>query len=164
VVETQTVGAPTDTENFGWALGTLLRAYLKNTAEAVAELPGGPRGFEVLATVYGGSCSNQASIAEIIGVDRTAMTYLLDDLESKGLVRRTPDPRDRRSRNVSLTDEGERSYLSLREKVTKVEQHLLAGLDADEAATLRATLSRAARSIDGASESTPCDLARDFSA
>ncbi len=145
-----TTASPGNDRDFGWALGTLLRAYLKLVAEAVSELPGGVRGFEVLATVHGGACANQASIAETVGVDRTAMTYLLDDLETNSLVRRTPDPRDRRSRRITLTQKGERSYLELRARVERVEQRLLSGLDDGEAVSLRMALGRAARSIDGA--------------
>ena len=50
--------------DLGWLLGTLLRAYLKGAADAVAELPGGPRGYQVLSIASGGACRNQAEIAE----------------------------------------------------------------------------------------------------
>ncbi|WP_367048704.1 MarR family winged helix-turn-helix transcriptional regulator [Streptomyces sp. Je 1-332] len=35
------------------------------------------------------------------------MTYLLDDLEAHTLVTRKPDPRDRRARQVLITDTGQ---------------------------------------------------------
>lgn len=42
-------------------------------------------------------------LAEELGLDRTTVTRHLDDLESRGLVAREPDERDRRATVVSLT-------------------------------------------------------------
>jgi DNA-binding MarR family transcriptional regulator len=67
------------------------------SGEAVAEVPGGPRGYLVLASLGRGEPSTQVALAQHLGVDRTMMTYLLDDLEDAGLVQRRPDPADRRA-------------------------------------------------------------------
>lgn len=47
-----------------------------------------------------------ADLAEMAGVTRATMTGLIDTLEKDGLVRREPDPHDRRAMLVHLTDEG----------------------------------------------------------
>ncbi|MGW5365089.1 MarR family winged helix-turn-helix transcriptional regulator [Actinopolymorpha pittospori] len=135
---------PEASQDFGWALGTLFRAYHKAVGDAIAEIPGGPRGFQVLDSANSGVCQNQAAMADHLGIDRTAMTYLLDDLEAKGLVQRTPDPADRRSRRVTLTAEGTKTLKRLTVRVADVERHVLGGLQPDEAEQLRAILSRAA--------------------
>ncbi|MGN9789327.1 MarR family winged helix-turn-helix transcriptional regulator [Nonomuraea sp. ZG12] len=44
-----------------------------------------------------------SQLAEVLGLDRTTVTRHLDDLESRGLVTRQPDERDRRAMMVSLT-------------------------------------------------------------
>ena len=88
----------TTSVDFGQALGTLFRNYLGSAGAAVSELPGGPRGFQVMSIAAVSACSNQAGIAERLGLDRTVMTYLIDDLEKAGLVERRPDPADRRAR------------------------------------------------------------------
>ncbi|WP_308910775.1 MarR family winged helix-turn-helix transcriptional regulator [Pseudokordiimonas caeni] len=45
-------------------------------------------------------------VAQLLAMDRTTLTAALKPLEKKGLLTITPDPSDRRSRLLSLTDEG----------------------------------------------------------
>ena len=45
-------------------------------------------------------------IAEAATMDAPATTVAINDLEDRGLVIRTPDPTNRRSKLVSLTDAG----------------------------------------------------------
>lgn len=150
--------APVDAhEDLGWALGTLLRAYVKVTAEALADLPGGARGFQVLMTAGAGSCGNQAAIAGTVGLDRTVMTYLTDDLEAAGLVVRTPDPSDRRSRRVSLTDAGRLALDAARHRVNRAEDRLFAELQGVDRDALREVVLRAARSAESA-DSAPQEV------
>jgi len=51
----------------------------------------------VLVAAARGNARNQLALAQQLGVDRTVMTYLIDDLERAGYVERRPDPADRRS-------------------------------------------------------------------
>jgi DNA-binding MarR family transcriptional regulator len=136
----------TSDADFGWALATLSRSYLRQIGEAVADVPGGPRGYQVLTVAAGGSCQNQASMAEMLGLDRTMMTYLVDGLEKEGLVIRTPDPGDRRARRVTLTATGESLLAELRSRVDGVEQRLLSGLAPDAADRFRRDLGALAQS------------------
>lgn len=48
-----------------------------------------------------------AELAECAGVTRATMTGLIDTLERDGLVRREPDPVDRRMMSVHLTERGQ---------------------------------------------------------
>ncbi|GAA4180503.1 MarR family transcriptional regulator [Gryllotalpicola koreensis] len=134
--------------DLGWSLGALLRGYLKLSAEALGDLPGGARGFQVLSIAASNSCGNQAQIAESTGLDRTVLTYLIDDLEKAGLVVRTPDPNDRRSRRVTLTDAGTERLTQLTSRMNQVEDRLLSRLPRDDADSLRAAIVRAAHSLD----------------
>jgi DNA-binding MarR family transcriptional regulator len=45
-------------------------------------------------------------LADRAGVTRQAMSQLVDELERKGYLARTPDPADRRAKLVELTDLG----------------------------------------------------------
>jgi DNA-binding MarR family transcriptional regulator len=140
-------------------LGTLLRSYLTGSAEVVRELPGGTRGYQVLAIAAAGSCRNQAGIAEHLGVDRTVLTYLLDDLAAARLIERKPDPDDRRSRQIVLTAKGRRSLAALTDRISEVERDLLGGLSDSEADGLRSLLGRAAAAAaDGGPAVDPCSL------
>jgi DNA-binding MarR family transcriptional regulator len=145
--------------DLGWLLGTLLRSYLKRAADAVAELPGGPRGYQVLTIAASGVGRNQAGIAEHLGVDRTVMTYLLDDLEGADLIERRPDPEDRRSRQIMLTAKGRRRLAALTEHVAQVERDLLADLTEAESGQLRALLGRVATvAAEGGPGTDPCSV------
>jgi DNA-binding MarR family transcriptional regulator len=48
-----------------------------------------------------------AELAEMANVTRATMTGLIDTLERDGLVKRDPDPNDRRMMSVNLTPKGE---------------------------------------------------------
>jgi DNA-binding MarR family transcriptional regulator len=149
--------------DLGWALGMAFRLYAK-TAEAVtAELPGGPRGFQVLAAAADDQAGTQLALAQQLGVDRTVMTYLLDDLERAGLVTRVPDPADRRARHVRLTDQGLATFRFLEERLRQVEAHVLAPLDGAERDTFRSLLQRIANRAGAlAPVANPCDLAAEM--
>jgi DNA-binding MarR family transcriptional regulator len=154
-------GVETD---LGWALGAITRSYLRAAREAVADVPGGARGYLVLAAAGQGEPKSQLALAQHLGVDRTAMTYLLDDLEGAGLVERRPDPADRRARRVTLTDAGVARLRELKAGLYHVEDRLLEPLDDDDRATLRVLLRRLATNVAPANpcEASPCDVAREL--
>lgn len=131
-------------DDLGWMLGVLFRAYVKSAEQALSDLPGGPRGYQVLAAAVREPARNQGAIAEELGIDRTVLTYLLDDLERDGLVVRQPDPADRRSRLVVATDKGRAAARQRREALRRVESHLLGTLTPTETARFRTLLQRAA--------------------
>jgi DNA-binding MarR family transcriptional regulator len=49
---------------------------------------------------------SQHEIGEMLGIDRTTMVELLDDLEKQGILRREVNPDDRRSHMIKLTPQG----------------------------------------------------------
>src|SRR5512145_1573907 len=49
---------------------------------------------------------DQRRLGEALGIDRTSIGEIVDDLERRGLVSRRIDPNDRRSRKLSLTRKG----------------------------------------------------------
>jgi DNA-binding MarR family transcriptional regulator len=118
-------------DDLGWALGVVFRAYAKAASVAFSELPGGPRGYQVLASAARGQPGSQLELARHLGVDRTVMTYLLDDLEKAGLIERRPDPQDRRARQIVATASGRERLDRLDQRMQAAERHVLAGLDAE---------------------------------
>jgi len=75
-------------------------------------------------------------------IDPPAATVAVNDLESRGLVVREPDPADRRNKVVSLTASGRK----LVEKINAVDDPApaaLAALDAEDLRTLRRLLAKA---------------------
>ena len=88
--------------DLGWMLGASFRAYAKAAGHVLSDLPGGPRGYQVLVAAARGTARSQLALAQQLGVDRTVMTYLLDDLEAARLIKRQPDPAGDRV-NISLS-------------------------------------------------------------
>lgn len=84
--------------DLGWSLRVVLRAYLDAANEAFADIPSGPRGYALLVHVVRGEPGSQLALARRLGLDRTVMTYLVDDLVEAGLLERQVDPTDRRAR------------------------------------------------------------------
>jgi DNA-binding MarR family transcriptional regulator len=135
------------TEDLGWSLGVVFRSLLKAANEAATDVPGGQRGYQVLVAVADGSLGTQSALAQQLGVDRTVMTYLLDDLETAGLIERQPDPSDRRARRVILTQAGQALHITLQERMARVGEHVLGGLDPAERQTFLSSLHRAAAQL-----------------
>jgi DNA-binding MarR family transcriptional regulator len=130
--------------DLGWALGVVLRAYAKGAGHVIAGVPGGPRGYQVLAAASGAE-GIQLALANKLGVDRTVMTYLLDDLEQAGLVERRPDPAGRR---IVVTDSGRATMRELRGKLAHVETRVLDALAEPERALFRDLLREVATHVD----------------
>lgn len=143
MTETTDAQAPLSDVDFGQALSALLRRYLDGARDVVDDVPGGPRGFQVLSVSSEGACSNQATIAQRLGIDRTVMTYLVDDLEQAGMVERRPDPADRRARQVVLTERGESVVADAANRLKDVERSVLGRLTEDEAEVFQSLLGRA---------------------
>lgn len=53
-----------------------------------------------------------APVAQLLAMDRTTLTAMLKPLERHGLVEVKPDPKDRRSRLLVLTDAGRETLAS----------------------------------------------------
>jgi DNA-binding MarR family transcriptional regulator len=91
----------------------------------------------------------QAAITQRLGIDRTVMTYLLDDMEAAQLVERQADPEDRRSRRIVATPHGREILAELDERFGHTERLLLAGLGEADQAELRRLLCEVAAHAKG---------------
>jgi DNA-binding MarR family transcriptional regulator len=152
-------------DDFGWGLAVVFRGWVK-AADAVTEgIPGGHRGYQVLAAAARDEPGSQAAMAGRLGIDRTVMTYLLDDLETARLVERKQDPLDRRSRHVAATAHGREVLADRETRFRHAEQHLLSCLSPDDQAafrTLLRTLATQANALDPVA--TACDAITDLAA
>src|SRR4051812_41625701 len=90
----------------GWSVGVVFRAWQAGMAEAVTNLPHGARGHQILDFVAEGSLPTQSELAAHLGIDRTVLTYVIDDLVAAGLIERQADPADRRVRRLGITAHG----------------------------------------------------------
>jgi DNA-binding MarR family transcriptional regulator len=134
-------------DDFGFAIGVVFRAYARSVEAAVSKLTGGPRGYFILAAAVRGEAYSQRFLADRLGVDRTMMTYLLDDLEEAGLVERKPDPADRRSRRIVATSRGAELYKVLHAEVSEIDGLLLSALPDESQVAFREMMYAVARTV-----------------
>lgn len=130
--------------DLGWALDHLARAYRSLAGDVVTDLPHGTRGYLVLRAAQQCNHPTQAALADHLGLDRTVLTYLLDDLERAGLVERVVSPEDRRRRRVAVTERGVRTLAGLCQRVADAEAQVLDRLTPAERATFRELALKAA--------------------
>ncbi|ADB32198.1 transcriptional regulator, MarR family [Kribbella flavida DSM 17836] len=148
--------------DLGWALGVVFRRYAKQGAAALDGVPGGPRGYQVLATVNAAGPKRQLDLANQLDIDRTVMTYLLDDLEKAGLVQRQADPADRRARLIVATEQGVELLCDLERRLRDTENEILGGLDDGERLVFRMLLQRVAVQADAVDPlHNACDVAEE---
>jgi DNA-binding MarR family transcriptional regulator len=82
------------------------------------------------------------ALAEKLVMDPTTLTRNLRPLERKGLVKFEPDPADRRSRNLHLTDEGREALRVARPAWARAQRHVEEVLGHADAAVLNTALDR----------------------
>src|SRR5215211_4682633 len=66
-----------------------------------------------------------AELAQCFGVEKAALTGLVDRAERRGLVKRVPVHGDRRALHATLTDAGGRAASDFQREVTEELEHLL---------------------------------------
>jgi DNA-binding MarR family transcriptional regulator len=90
-----------------------------------------------------------STLGERLIVTRATVTGLLDSLERRGLVQRTPHPNDRRSLTVEITDEGLAVLKEVRLRVHKRERAWMSSLSDAELEKLIKLLHRVQAGLDG---------------
>jgi DNA-binding MarR family transcriptional regulator len=137
----------------GWSIGVIFRAWQSSVAALLDHVPHGGRGYQILASLGSSDVApTQAALAAHLSIDRTVLTYVLDDLVTAGLLERRTDAADRRVRRISLTDSGRGCLAELEEQVTAAESQLFPGLGIEERDALRALLGKAAVGIHAGSD------------
>jgi|SRR5581483_7173096 len=86
--------------------------------------------------------ASPGKLAEQLDLSSGAMTNRIDRLEEAGLIRRLPDPEDRRGVKVELTDAGAKVYKQSTAAQARKEALIVSALNARERDQLNALLRR----------------------
>ena len=87
--------------------------------------------LEVMLCLWRQDGVNQQVIADITLRDKSAMTYLVDNLMKRKMIRREEDARDRRNKLIFLTPEGRQLQETLQPWVSEMYERATANMDAD---------------------------------
>ena len=98
--------------------------------------------FRLLMAIGRLGTSASHELAEMTGVNVMSVSRAVATLERHGRIEVVPDPRNRRRKWISLTEEGRRLYTIMRPQSEKVADYLFSDLSDDEAAQLSRILTR----------------------
>jgi len=102
-----------------------------------------PVQYAALAAISASPGTDQATLAGLIAYDRTTITGVVDRLVQKGLLLRQTSSRDRRARELMITDEGRRTLRAITPAVEAAQRIMLRGLTEKEADELKRLLRKA---------------------
>ena len=102
-----------------------------------------PVQYVALAMVDANPGVDQVTLAGLIAYDRTTITGVVDRLVQKGQVARRESSRDRRARELAITDEGKRTFRGITPAVEAAQRLMLRGLTEKESSELMRLLRKA---------------------
>jgi DNA-binding MarR family transcriptional regulator len=130
----------------GQLLFRLWRASHVRAADVLEIVGLTPPLFALLNVVGSREGAIQQELGAAMGIDRTTMVSLIDQLERAGLANRRQSAKDRRAREIAITPKGRQLLERARLMITQAEDDVLAGLSADERRDLMRLLRRALES------------------
>lgn len=114
--------------------------FAARMAEAGMDLT--PVQFAALTTIRDNPGVDQATLAGLIAYDRVTLGGVVERLEQKGLVLREVSARDRRAREIRLTEAGAALIVAALPWVEKVQADIVEALEEEERDTFLSLLSR----------------------
>ena len=125
----------------------LMRTYLwfdEQLRSRLAERGWGAvsRSQSLVLTHIANGVSRASRIAENLGVTRQAMSQLLSDMESRGLIELQPDPFDRRAQLVLFAPGGAAIREDAQQTLRELERDMEEALGSDRMRDLREALER----------------------
>src|ERR1700733_12262258 len=102
-----------------------------------------PVQYAALAAIGTNHRVDQVTLAGLIAYDRTTITGVVDRLVQKGLVARQESSRDRRARELKITDAGRRALRGATPTVEAAQRIMVRGLTEKEAKELVRLLQKA---------------------
>ena len=128
----------------GFLLAQLGTHAHRRFAERLARIDLHPRHFGILSHLAASEGQSQQALSIALGIHRSAVVALVDDLEQRGLAERRRDPTDRRAYTLYLTPSGRDLLTDLKRIAEEHEAELLSALDASERRQLISLLQRVA--------------------
>ncbi|CDZ57987.1 Putative transcriptional regulatory protein, MarR family [Neorhizobium galegae bv. orientalis] len=102
-----------------------------------------PVQYAALAAISINPGIDQVTLAGLIAYDRTTITGVVDRLVQKGLLVRNASTKDRRARELQITDEGRKTLSGVAPVVEAAQELMLRGLTAEEGDELLRLLRKA---------------------
>ena len=131
------------TDDVGFLLAKLHAAGSVLNNRALTEFGLKERSYSVLVLASSGLEPTQRELADFLSLDPSQVVALVDDLEGCGLVERTQDRQDRRSKIIVSTSEGRTLHAKARAALNAAEREHLSTLSEEESKELKRLLRKA---------------------
>lgn len=132
-----------DTESLPEVFWSVARRLRRSAAETLAPWDITPSQFRAMNALHHHGNLRPGALAEHLRIAARSATEVVDALEQRGLVTRSPDPTDRRATLVRLTSDGEQIAATVRAARAAEAEAFFAGLrehDRDELLRILRTL------------------------
>jgi DNA-binding MarR family transcriptional regulator len=128
------------TTSAGYLVNHAARLLERALAEEVVPHGAWPAYFPVLLALWEEDGRTQAELVRLVDVEQPTLANTLRRMERDALIRRTPDPGDRRAARIRLTARGRALEEALTKGARRVNERALRGLDAVQRAALLTAL------------------------
>lgn len=132
----------------GHLVGIAARGFVRLSEARLKPLGFGVGHLPVLVALRDGRAGTQRDLARFARTEQPPMAQMLARMERDGLIRRTPDPADGRSRRVSLTPAAQARLPSAVAALMAGNREALSGFTDGEAAQLTDLLARLIGNLD----------------
>lgn len=112
-------------------LDKITHVYAQRFAQRIAELDITPRHVGLLTAASSQDAPSQAELGTWLGIGPSAIVAVVDELETRGAVVRTPDPRNRRKLIITVTETGTELLAEALRRGDALDQEVFADLPSD---------------------------------
>ncbi len=129
-------------ERLGYLLGQAHLTHRRLAEAELADLDLLGKEFGALAVLVAHGDLSQQRLGQLLGIDRTTMVALVDNLERKQLAKRHAQPADRRAYAVRATPHGREVLTRAEGAIQRAESLFLSALPAQQRHAFTAALAR----------------------
>jgi len=135
------------TASAGYMVNHLARLFAREIHARIGPLGLTPGTFPAMLELWAEDGLTQRDLVARLDIEQATMANTLARMERDGLIRRTPDPKDRRAQRVWLTEAGRALQGPATAAAREVNAAALEGLGADERAAFLRTLGTVLRGL-----------------
>ena len=132
----------------GHLISLAARGFARLSEMRLKPLGFGVGHLPVLVALQDGQVQSQRDLARFARIEQPSMAKMLDRMERDGLICRTPDPADRRSSQISLSQIAQTQLPEACEVLFQGNREVLSGFTEEDEAQLVALLTRLIANLD----------------
>ena len=130
--------------NVGYAIRRAQMRIYDDFFAALSDLDMTPTRFTLMLLIRENPGIRSVDLARVLGVARSGMVRLIDDLEQRELISRETDKKDRRNQSLALTGQGRRKLSRMEKTLEQHEARMTSDLSKNEREKLLELLWRVA--------------------